>query len=140
MRTLKLLPTRFRHSRSTLGTPSALRAPVAPPSLCHAPDSLWQRLMFWLLAPAPHDAAPPLNRLPAVRAEFLHCLADVSHPEADALARRVELSRSLRELWHLRAEVYRLVSISHDQVCAEQRLARLNRHFPARAPLSQFAG
>lgn len=140
MRTLHLLPARFRHSRSTLGTSSALRAPVAPPSLCHAPDSLWQRLMFWLLAPAPHDAAPPLNRLPRVRADFLQCLADVPHPEADALARRVELSRSLRELWHLRAEVYRLVSICHDQGCAERRLAQLNRHFPARAPLSQFAG
>lgn len=139
MRPLHILPRRFRHSRSTLATPSALRPSVAPPSLCHAPDSLWQRLMFWLLAPAPQDAAPPLNRLPGVRTDFLKCLGDVAHADADALARRIELARSLRELWHLRAEVYRLVAIAHDQGCAEQRLARLNRHFPARAPRSQFA-
>ncbi len=125
--------------RSTLQSASSLRVPVSPPSLCHAPDSPWQRLMFWLLAPAPRDAAPPLARLPRVRAEFLDCLADVHGSEANALARRVDLARSLRELWHLRTEVYRLVALQHDQLQAESRLERLNRHFPARAPRSAFA-
>lgn len=125
--------------RSTLSAPVSTRAPVSPPSLCHAPDSAWQRLMFWLLAPAPRDAAPPLGRLPAIRAEFLDCLADVHGADANALARRIDLSRSLRELWHLRAEVYRLVAIQHSQHQAESRLQRLNRHFPARTPRSAFA-
>ena len=47
--------------RSTLLASSSLRVEVCPPSLCHAPANLWQRVMFWMLAPAPQDAAPPLN-------------------------------------------------------------------------------
>ncbi len=137
MSSLRLV-TRWNRT-STLSQPSAMRQPVSPPSLCHVPDSPWQRLMFWLLAPAPRDAAPPLARLPQVRAEFLDCLSDVHGAEANALARRVDLARSLRELWHLRAEVYRLVAIQHDQRQAETRLQRLNRHFPSRAPRSAFA-
>ena len=43
-------------------------------------------------------------------------------------------ARSLRELWHLRAEVYNAVAIQFNQYEAEQRLSRLNRHFPTRAP------
>lgn len=126
-------------TRSTLSAPSALRTRVSPPSLCHVPDSPWQRLMFWLLAPAPRDAAPPLARLPGVRADFLDCLSDVHGAEANTLARRVDLARSLRELWHLRAELYRLVALQHSQREAETRLERLNRHFPTRAPRSGFA-
>ena len=46
--------------RSTLSGPSNLRVEVCPPSLRCAPDgNTWQRLMFWLMAPAPRHAAPP---------------------------------------------------------------------------------
>jgi hypothetical protein len=95
--------------------------------------------LFWLIAPAPRDAAPPLNRLPAVRREFLDTLADVSGDEADALRQRIGLCHSLRELWHVRAEIFRLVGVAHSQAEADHRLGRLNRHFPTRAPRSQFA-
>ena len=44
-----------------------------------------------------------------------------------------------RELWHLRADVYRLVAVHHNQAEAEARLNRLNRHFPTRAPRSALA-
>lgn len=128
-----------RHFRSTLSDPSSLRVEVRPPSLRHAPASLWQRLMFWLLAPAPHEAAPPLNRLPGVRNEFVSCLCDLPPGEAEDLIYRIGLARSLRELWHLRADVYRLVAVHHDQHEAETRLNRLNRHFPTRAPRSAVA-
>lgn len=136
MRILRLF-NRWSH-RSTLSLPSSLRVEVRPPSLCHAPDSTWQRLMFWLMAPAPQDAAPPLNRLPGVRDDFIVALADVPNDEARTLADRVGLARSLRELWHLRSDVYRLVSLQHNQCEADQRLAGLNRHFPTRAPRSGF--
>ena len=122
-----------RHAHSTLSTPSSLRLEVRPPSLCHAPDSFWQRLLVWLLAPT-QDSAPPLRRLPPVRADFLACVADVDSEEAAVLGDRIEAAHSLRELWHLRTEVYRLVSLGHDQTQAEARLARLNRHFPTRVP------
>ena len=124
---------------TTLGLPSGLRVDVPPPSLRCAPLSVWQRLLFWLMAATPQDAAPPVNRLPGVRAAFLVTLADVDGDEAQALRLRISQCRSLRELWHARAELFRLVGVAHSQAVADQRLAQLNRHFPSRAPRSQFA-
>lgn len=95
--------------------------------------------MFWLLAPAPTDASPPINRLPNVRADFLECTSDVTTDRVHDLRRLIKDARSLRELWHLRAEVYNAVAIQFNQYEAEQRLSRLNRHFPTRAPRSGFA-
>jgi hypothetical protein len=137
MRSLRLsFPWSYR---STLSAPSAFRTEVRPPSLCHAPASAWQRLMFWLMAPAPQHASPPLNRLPGVRDDFVRCLTDVASEDAFRLGERIAAARSLRELWHLRADVYRLVAVQHNQAEAETRLTRLNRHFPTRAPRSSFA-
>jgi hypothetical protein len=125
--------------RSTLSASSSLRTEVYPPSLRQAPSSGWQRLMFWVLAPAPHDASPPPTRLAAVRREFEAAVADVAAEDAEKLRWRIQHAPSLRELWHARAEVYRVVAIAHSQAEAEQRLMPLNRHFPTRAPRSQFA-
>ncbi len=142
---LRSLPslTRFGSSRwgrrSTLGGGNSMRLEVCPPSLRCAPGGGWQRLLFWLLAPAPHDAAPALDRMPAVRSDFLATLADIDSDAADALRARIRQAHSLRELWHARAEVFRVVGLAHSQTEAEQRLALLNRHFPTRAPRSQFA-
>jgi hypothetical protein len=125
--------------RSTLSAPSSLRVEVCPPSLRHAPSSVWQRLMFWMMAPAPHDAAPPLTRLPAVRKDFLAALADIDTADAGKVRFRIQQTASLRELWHVRADLYRVVGLAHTQTEAERRLMRLNCHFPTRAPRSQFA-
>jgi hypothetical protein len=133
------IPTR-QSRRSTLCDPSSLRVEVCPPSLRFAPmDGTWQRLMSWLLAPAPHAAATAPNRLPAVRSDFLATLADIDSPDAEALRRRIHDARTLRELWHARAEIYRVVGVAYSQFHAEERLGPLNRHFPTRAPRSQFA-
>lgn len=137
MRPLLHLPRWGR--RSTLLSASTLRPECRPPSLCHAPDSRWQRFMFWLLAPAPQEASPPLNRLPGVRTEFLAALADVDSEDAEQLRLRIQNARSLRDLWHVRAELFRLLGVAHNESEAEQRLLLLNRHFPTRAPRSQFA-
>ncbi len=126
------------HPRSTLGPGNSTHLGVQPPSLRQAPESTWQRLLFWLLAPAPADVAPPMNRVPAIRVEFMRSVADVDSDEADSLRNRIALARSLRELWHLRTEVFRVVGLAHSQREAEGRLALLNRHFPTRAPRSQF--
>lgn len=125
--------------RSTLSAPSSLRVEVCPPSLRHAPSSAWQRLLFWLMAPAPRDAAPPLNRLPAVRRDFAAVLADIDSEDAQRLRLRILQAASLRDLWHVRAELFRAVGLAHSQSEAERRLMLLNRHFPTRAPRSQFA-
>lgn len=137
MPTLSLRPWSRRPSPAAPST--GLRHAVRPPSLCHAPDSRWARLMHWVLAPSAGDSAPPIGTLPAVRADFHQAVADLLQAqEAGDLVRRIEHSRSLRDLWHLRTEVYRLVALQHSQAEADDRLARLNRHFPARAPRSGF--
>lgn len=120
-------------------SPAGLRLQACPPSLREAPESWLRRVWLWLAAPAPQDPEPPFGRLGGVRDDFLGALADVERDAAIPLRRRIELSRSLRELWHLRAEVYRLVAVQHSQAEAEARLADLNRHFPTRAPRSGFA-
>jgi hypothetical protein len=127
--------------RSTLGpSTSSMRLDASPPSLRHSPNTAWQRLVFWLLAPAPQEAAPPLNRLPAVRDDFLEAVADVPGETAHGLRHRIVHAHSLRDLWHLRADVFSLVGLEHSQWEAERRLLRLNRHFPMRATRSQFGG
>jgi hypothetical protein len=137
MRSLCLLPPWGR--RSTLLDPSSLRVEVCPPSLRQAPRSAWQRLLFWMMAPSPLDASPSLNRLPRVRRDFLAVLADIDSDPAHRLRLRIAEAHSLRELWHLRSETYRVVGLAHSQAQAEERLALLNPHFPTRAPRSQFA-
>jgi hypothetical protein len=49
------------------------------------------------------------------------------------LLRRAQHARSLRELWHLRSELYTLIARGTSQVEADARLARVNQHFPTRA-------
>jgi hypothetical protein len=114
------------------------RAEVCPPSLRQAPRSGWNRLWFWLLAPGPLQSAPALNRLPPVRQDFLQSVVDISGDAASALCLRIGQARTLRELWHLRAELYSVVALHHSQHEAERRLAELNHHFPTRAPRSGF--
>lgn len=133
-----LLLRRWNRTTRPLDGPSSLRHEVRPPSLRQAPESPWLRLWFWLAAPAPVNAAPPTGRLPRIREDFLAALSDLGADDAVALRRRVTHSHSLRELWHLRAEVYRLVAVHRSQAEAEARLADLNRHFPTRAPRSGF--
>jgi hypothetical protein len=126
-------------SRSSAEGPSSQRLEVRPPSLRQAPESWLGRFWFWLAAPEPQQASGPVSRLPAVRKDFRAALLDLPADRAADLMRRIELTRSLRELWHLRADVYRVVAIAHSQTVAEARLAALNCHFPTRAPRSGFA-
>ena len=76
--------------------------------------------------------------LASVRHEFARSLSDIRTQQAGATLNRIRLARSLHELWHLRPEVFNLVSRHDDQAEADRRLALLNRHFPTRAPRSAF--
>jgi len=42
-------------------------------------------------------------------------------------------ARSLRELWHLRTDVFRVVALHRGQTEAEMRMEALDAHFPIRA-------
>jgi hypothetical protein len=124
--------------RDTLASRIGWRTEVCPPSLRQAPRSAWNRLWFWLLAPGPLQSSPSAHRLVPVRQDFADCLDDIASPSGDALRLRIARTHTLRELWHLRSELYSVVAIGHSQHEAERRLARLNRHFPTRAPRSGF--
>ena len=111
-------------------------------------DLLLQRLARRLTAAGAGvrvEVCPPpfgpsrLDGLAAVKQEFAQQLADVAGDDAGLLGARIERARSMLELWHLRAAVFRLVSLHHSQDEADTRLARLNRHFPTRSPRSAFA-
>jgi hypothetical protein len=132
-------------ARTSLPTASMPRTECMPPSLVYfapaaatAAGSAWQRLMFWLMAPARQHAALPPNRLGAAKREFGASLADVDGLGAEQLRWRIVHAHSLRELWHLRSEVYSTVSVAHSQFEADSRLQLLNAHFPTRAPRSHF--
>lgn len=131
--------TRRHSTLPALSTTRMSRLEVRPPSLRHAPSSPWQRLVFWLFAPAPMDAAPPLNRLPGVQEDFLRSINDVQGDDSQRLAMRIGHARSLRELWHMRIDVYTLIAVHRSELEAAQRLSLLNHHFPTRAPRSGFA-
>jgi hypothetical protein len=74
------------------------------------------------------------------RTEFLAMLADLHGADTLQLRDRIQRARSLRELWHLRADVFSLVAVQHDQAEAEDRLVWLARYFPTRSPRSAFGG
>jgi hypothetical protein len=133
---------------STLRGRGAGRAEVCPPKLPRA--HWWVALYRWLMASsvheavsgfwsASHTAAPRDALLEEARHEFFEAVDSFDTPRAFALAETIDAARSRQELWHLRGEVFALVSQHRDQAEAEERLARLNRFFPTRAPRSGFA-
>jgi hypothetical protein len=121
------------------------RVEVCPPELF--PSSLsWRGRMQRWTSRVLHQAAPwlpeqarPVNRLALVKSEFRDSLSDLDSLPVQQLLERIERARSLREMWHLRSSLYGEVSMALSQGEAERRLARLNRHFPTRAPRSVLA-
>ena len=134
-----------RRHGSASSTLSQSRVEVCPPELF--PSSLsWRGRMQRWTSRLMHEAAPwlpeqarPVNRLALVKDEFRDSLSDLDTAPAQALLARIERARSLREMWHLRSSLYGQVSVSLTQSEADRRLARLNRHFPTRAPRTALA-
>ncbi len=145
----------WRLRRATRLTASGkVRIAVPPPALqpwSHSDaglDSDWQ-VSHWLdssharavavAGMAGSSSHQPLTRavdreitpLQDIRLEFLAALRDLPSPASRGLEARIRASRSLRELWHLRPEVFKLVALHRDQHAAQARLDRLNRHFPS---------
>ena len=78
----------------------------------------------------PVQTGTPLS---LVRREFVDALKDIRTQQAGDVLARIRAARSLRDLWHLRTEIYSLVAMHRDEAEAGFRLARLNRFFPQRA-------
>jgi len=79
-----------------------------------------------------------LDALVAARLDFADALFDVHTVAAGMALDRIAVTRSLHELWHLRGEVFDLVSLRHDQAAAACRLQDLDRHFAKRSPLARW--
>ena len=121
----------------TTDSPTLPALPPLPPTtlLSEAPyaasapnPSAWHRFarrFGWRPAPI----AAPAATLNAAADAFTACVADLAPADRRALYQLLGHARSLAELWHLRPEVYRALSLQHSQAEAERRLAGLNHYF-----------
>lgn len=132
--------------RHATGRTRPARLEACPPQRSFSASDWLSRVKGWLGAGWPgtrirsESGSGPSLALADARRDFLSAVADLELPAAAALVDRIEFARSMRGLWHLRAEVFALVSLERSQHEANQRLAALNRHFRMRAPRSGFGG
>ena len=113
--------------------PTTLRMNVCPPDVCPRGETLWSATLRWLVG-GDVEAVPALRTpLEKARGEFVAALEGMLDADHNGLLKRAQHARSLRELWHLRSELYTLIARRASQVEADARLARVNQHFPTRA-------
>jgi hypothetical protein len=128
---------RLRTRRPT--SASVIRVDVCPPDVFPVRDTVWVSLLRWLVGNDAEVAPVLRSPLDRARTEFalaLEGLIQGASVEVADLASRVRHARSLRELWHLRSELYTLIAQLISQPEADSRLARVNQHFPSRAQRS----
>ena len=113
--------------------PTTLRMNVCPPDVFPRRESAWSAALRWLVG-GDVQAVPGLRTpLDKARGEFVAALDGLLDVDHNDLLRRAQHARSLRELWHLRSELYTLVARRISQPEADARLGRVNQHFPTRA-------
>ena len=113
--------------------PTTLRMNVCPPDVCPKSDSLWSATLRWLVG-GDTEAVPALRTpLEKARSEFVAAMAGLIEDDPNALLKRAQHARSLRELWHLRSELYTMIARRVSQKEADRRLSRVNQYFPTRA-------
>ncbi|RZI82734.1 MAG: hypothetical protein EOP38_15050 [Rubrivivax sp.] len=134
----RALSTQSLSDDSSFTTPSSLRrAEVCPPSLFSRSGPQWKQWVvgfwswLWDLDEAP-DPLPALSSLVKVKSEFCAAMWDLQSVRANQVRDAIEHARSLRELWHLRADVFRAISTHRGQTEATVRIEALNNHFPVR--------
>lgn len=123
---------------------SSFRKEVKPPALFSRAQPQWRqwatKAWHWLwddedLADHPRV----LQGLSQVKTEFLSVVWDLQSYTATRARESITQARSLRELWHLRADVFRVIAVHRGQAEAYRRLESLNRHFPVRVTSSNEA-
>lgn len=123
---------------SELTGTAARRAQVTPPSQFAIAQPLWKRWVsgfwnwLWDNDESPRQLAP-VTGLRAIKTEFVASLWDLQSLRANQVRDQIETARSLRELWHLRADVFKVISTHRGQIEAQLRLDALDSHFPVRA-------
>jgi hypothetical protein len=122
-------------------TPSGLghrRAELAPPSLFSRSRPLWKAwavgfwTWLWDMDELPRSPAPATG-LRKLKSEFNSAMWDLQSMRANQVRAMIEQARSLREMWHLRSDVFRVISVHRGQIEAQLRLDALDSHFPVRS-------
>jgi hypothetical protein len=93
-------------------------------------SGFWRWL--WDMDELPRTLAPATG-LRKVKSEFHAAMWDLQSLRANQVRDQVETARSLRELWHLRADVFKVISVHRGQIEAQLRLDALDAHFPLRS-------
>ena len=146
------LVQRLLHSLSA--APAASRHSTAagtPPPRRQADGAPWRRrLGAWLVSVPVAPGSNPLQdwrpseaktlELRDARSAFRTVLDDIPVQQSEACLESIRAARSMHELWHLRAEVFSLVSRNRTQSEATRRLAVLDIHFPSRVRRGQRSG
>jgi hypothetical protein len=136
------LVQRLLHSFTPRSAHFVASVPMAVLPPARRTTASWQRRLGDWLASSPAattalDDWQPTGRksaeLVASRASFRAALDDIPTLQSGACLDSIRLARSMHELWHLRAEVFNLVSRNRSQAEATRRLALLDVHFPTRA-------
>ena len=122
---------RLLHRKSA--GPTTLRMNVCPPDVCPTRASLWSRAVSWLVGGDTGTPAVLRTPLERARSEFVAAMDGLLESDHNDLLHRAHHARSLRELWHLRSELYTMIARRISQQEADARLARINQYFPTRA-------
>jgi len=123
---------RRRKGQAAVG---ATHIDIQPPATWGQAEPVWAALWGWLRNRPPPQVHPgPVLEL--ARRDFCDALVGLAGDDATDLQRRAQHARSLRELWHLRAELYGIVARHKSQLEADRRLQLVNRHFPVRASVT----
>lgn len=126
-------------SMAASAPPSLRRLEICPPAMFSRSRPYWQRLLraWWnKLTHRSETVARPAAQIQAVREAFFVSLADLSPEYTFELRQRIERARSLRELWHLRADAFNMLSRHRGQTFAHAQLGAINANFPTRVPQS----
>lgn len=111
--------------------PQPNRTAVRPPDVFGQAEPVWKALWNWVRASkTPSEGNRRPQALDEARLDFANALADLPGEDALDLRRRGQSARSLRELWHLRADLYSMVARHRSQTEADRRVKLVNRHFP----------
>ncbi len=93
---------------------------------------MWRWLWDQDESDAPHSATRTTG-LHIIKAEFNTALWDLQSLRANQVRDMIQNAHSLRELWHLRADVFKAVAVHRGQIEAQLRLDALDSHFPVRS-------
>ena len=141
-------PPNIRRSADAPRRTGAVRAVESSPPQASAPRAWSTRLSDWLgvsgwrVSRADFTSSfgerGRVDALANARLDFADALFDVHTVTAGTALDRIAATRSLHELWHLRGEVFDLVSLRHDQAEAQCRVGELDRHFAKRSSLERW--